>query len=72
MIERLQASIPKFTLRAITTAVSLAIAFVYITFTMVIQDGINHFNFDEKFGVFGWIPATPNAVLTVFVIGTAG
>ena len=71
MIDKLQKSIPKFTLRALITLWSLSISFIYLMLEdMFVEE--NYFNFNKETGVFGWTLSIPSPVLIIFIISTVG
>ena len=71
MIEKLQTSIPKFTLRAMITLWSLTIANIYFALEAMLTES-NHLNFNEETGVFGWTISIPGPIMIVFIISTIG
>lgn len=70
-VERLQETIPKFTLRAMLLFITLMISIVIFAVEIHIY-GINHLTLDDTTGVFGWIYSVPPYIAIIFVVATVG
>jgi hypothetical protein len=70
-IEKLEKTIPKFTLRAILTFFSLMIAILFFICENYLY-GDNYLTMNMSTGVFGWVFSIPYYIFVIFVVGNAG
>jgi len=70
-VERLEETIPKFTLRAILNFLAILMSLIYLV-TENYMLGINSLTTDPKVGVFGWVYSMPILTIIIIVVGIAG